>query len=175
MEHELPGHGHAADPSLKAVSLTMAILAVAVACVSVLTHRAHTREIIDQSRLSDGWAFYQSKSTRRQVAQVFSELLTTLAVKDATLATALQTRYVKEASRLETDGLEIMEKNHELQADFTRQEHRAALFDLGEALLEAAIVVTSITLLTRKRLFWFVGFGLAAVGVGFAVSALAIF
>jgi hypothetical protein len=42
--------------------------------------------------------------------------------------------------------------------------HRAGRFDLAEVLLEIALVVTSITLLTRRRGFWIVGLVLAAIG-----------
>jgi len=30
-------------------------------------------------------------------------------------------------------------------------------FDLGEALLEIGLVITSVTLLTRKRAYWYLG------------------
>jgi hypothetical protein len=49
---ELQEHAEHArhDPSLAPVSLTMAILAVLVAAAALLGHRAHTEEIILQTR-----------------------------------------------------------------------------------------------------------------------------
>ena len=53
----------------------MAILAVFVAAVSVLGHRAHTEEIILQNRVTDTWAYYQAKNTQRQTTELFLDLL----------------------------------------------------------------------------------------------------
>jgi hypothetical protein len=42
---------------------------------------------------------------------------------------------------------------------------KADRFDLGEVLLEIGLVITSITLLTHKRIYWFVGLGFSVVGI----------
>jgi len=47
---------------------------------------------------------------------------------------------------------------------------RADRFDLGEVFLEIALVITSITLLTDNRKFWYLGIGLACVGIVAAAS-----
>ena len=52
------------------------------------------------------------------------------------------------------------------------ERRRADRFDLGESFLEIALVVTSITLLTRKRVFWAAGFVAAAIGLIIAVTGL---
>jgi hypothetical protein len=44
-------------------------------------------------------------------------------------------------------------------------EARADRFDLGEALLEIGLVITSVTLLTRKRIYWFVGLVSSVAGI----------
>ena len=48
----------------KAVGLTTAIVAVLLASATLLGHRAHTEEIKLQTKVNDGWAFYQAKHTR---------------------------------------------------------------------------------------------------------------
>src|ERR1700688_3023429 len=53
------------NPSLAPISVTMAILAVFVAVVSLLGHRAHTEEVLFQAKASDQWSYYQAKSIRR--------------------------------------------------------------------------------------------------------------
>jgi hypothetical protein len=42
-------------------------------------------------------------------------------------------------------------------------EDRANRFDLGEALLEIGLVVSSVTLLTRSRIYWYLGI-VASIG-----------
>ena len=46
-------------------------------------------------------------------------------------------------------------------------EHRAGRFDAGEALLQISVVLASITLLTRKRLYWFIALSLGVAGAMF--------
>src|ERR1043165_9796989 len=58
------------NPDAAPVSLTMAILAVLVATITLLGHRSHTEEVISQNKVSDGWAFYQAKTIRRHADQI---------------------------------------------------------------------------------------------------------
>jgi hypothetical protein len=48
----------------KGIGLTMAIVAVLLAVSTQLSHRAHTEEIKLQTRVNDGWGFYQAKHIR---------------------------------------------------------------------------------------------------------------
>ena len=62
------------DPTLAPISLTMAILAVLVAVVTLLGHRAHTEEVVLQAQSSDQWAYYQAKNIRKPYRRVFCRL-----------------------------------------------------------------------------------------------------
>jgi len=48
---------------------------------------------------------------------------------------------------------------------------RADRFDGGEGLIEVGLVICSMTLLTKRRLYWFVGMLIGAGGVAFALTA----
>jgi hypothetical protein len=48
----------------KVIGLTTAITAVLLAVVTLLSHRAHTEEIKLQTKVNDGWGFYQAKHDR---------------------------------------------------------------------------------------------------------------
>ena len=48
----------------KNIGLTTAITAVLLAVVTLLSHRAHTEEIKLQTKVNDGWGFYQAKHER---------------------------------------------------------------------------------------------------------------
>ncbi|MGC2110153.1 MAG: DUF4337 family protein, partial [Candidatus Korobacteraceae bacterium] len=63
---------------LAPVSLTMAILAVLVATVTLLGHRAHTEEILQQTRATDQWGYYQAKNMRRNNLEALDDVLTAL-------------------------------------------------------------------------------------------------
>jgi len=59
----------------------------------------------------------------------------------------------------------------EYEAEVKVAESRAVRFDLGEALLQISVVLSSITLFTRRRSFFFGGLSLGVVGVLVAASA----
>jgi len=52
------------------VSLTISILAVLVAGAALLSHRAHTEELLLQSQATDQWAYYQAKNIRCTSASI---------------------------------------------------------------------------------------------------------
>jgi hypothetical protein len=43
-------------------------------------------------------------------------------------------------------------------------ERKVDRFDASEVVLEIGLIICSLTLLTRKKLFWYSGIGLGAVG-----------
>jgi hypothetical protein len=170
---ELHEHAeHAREhPDLAPVTLTMAVLAVLVATVSLLGHRTHTEEIILQNKVTDQWAYYQAKNIRRHNDELFADLTTIVASKDVEAATKLHEKYRAEADRYKDEQKELDAKARELEkeADLTRR--KADRFDLGEVFLEIALVVTSITLLSGRRIFWYFGLLMATAGILVAASA----
>lgn len=46
------------------IGLTTTIFAVLAAFTAVLSHRAHTEEVLHQATLVDTWSFYQAKHMR---------------------------------------------------------------------------------------------------------------
>ena len=59
-----------------------------------------------------------------------------------------------------------------LEQETGHERQRADRYDLGEVLLEVALVVTSITLLSGRRTFWHAGIVLTVVGLIVASTAL---
>jgi len=172
--HELHEHAeHAREhPDLAPVTLTMAVLAVLVATVSLLGHRTHTEEIILQNKVTDQWSYYQAKDIRLHTAEAFSDLAGIVAAKDATAAAKLQQKIGAEAEHYREDKKEVQAKAHELEQEFALTNRKADRFDLSEVFLEVALVITSITLLSGKRIYWYIGLLLATGGVVVAATAL---
>ena len=66
----------AGEVGMRHVSLAISILAVAVALVTVLGHRAHCGSCPSaQNRASDVWSEYQARRIRQTQVQVASDLL----------------------------------------------------------------------------------------------------
>ena len=152
------------------VSLTMAILAVLIATVSLLGHRAHTEEILLQTRATDQWAYYQAKNIRRNNLEALDDVLTALENTKAERAQQVQKKFHDDIDKYRDQKNDIQNKARGLEAEVGLASRRADRFDLGEVFLEIALVVTSITLLTDKRAYWYFGCVLATVGIVAAAS-----
>jgi hypothetical protein len=159
---------------LAPVSFTMAILAVMVATVTLLGHRAHTEEILLQTRATDQWSYYQAKNMRRNNLEALGAVLATMKDTDPERAAEVEKQFHEEIEKYRDQQKDIQSEAKGLEDEVRRVSRRADRFDLGEVFLEIALVVTSITLLTDRRAYWFFGMILAAAGVIFAASALAL-
>ncbi len=65
---------HAHHTGQKAIGLTTAITAVLLAVATLLGHRAHTEEVVLQSKVNDQWSFYQAKHQRAHIYGVDAEI-----------------------------------------------------------------------------------------------------
>ncbi|HUI42321.1 MAG TPA: DUF4337 domain-containing protein [Terriglobia bacterium] len=170
--HELHEHAEKArgNSGLVGATFTMSVVAVLVAAVSVAGHRAHTGAILDQTRAGDLWAEYQAHSIRRHNYELFMDLLSLAQVRDPGQAAKAKERYGREAERYARENEDLSAQARGFEDEAAQHERQAARFDLGEVCLEAALVITSITLITRKRLFWGMGSALALAGIAVAAS-----
>ena len=169
---ELPEvhHGGEEGPLILPVSITISIMAVLVASVALLGHRTHTEELLRQSQASDRWAQYQAKSVRLHETQGFSDVLNIVASLDKERGAAQREKYVKEVEHYQSDKEDISKEAKDLEAERDLAGRKADRFDGGEALLEIGLVICSITLLTKRKLFWFGGMLVGAVGVAVALT-----
>lgn len=156
---------------LAPVSLTMAILAVLVATVTLLGHRAHTEELLMQTRATDQWSYYQAKNMRRNNLEALDDVLTALDTGQQTRAGEVHKRFHQDIDKYRDQQGDIQAEARGLEAEVQQAGRRADRFDLGEVFLEIALVVTSITLLTDNRAYWYLGMLFAAIGVASAFSA----
>jgi len=158
------------NPSLVPVSVTMAILAVCVAIVSLMGHRSHTEELLTQNRATDQWAYYQAKNIRLHNYQMSIDLLSMVEFKDKEQAAKVRDKYQSEVERYTKEQAEIEEKAKDDEKESASAEHRADRYDLGEVFLEIALVISSLALLSGKRVFWLLGLLSGITGLGLAVS-----
>jgi hypothetical protein len=165
--NELQEHAEHAkhDPTLAPVSVTMAVLAVLVAVVSLLGHRSHTEEVVLQAKSSDQWAYYQAKNIRRHTDEFFTDLTSVQSTTDAPALAKLRDKYSQEAARYKDEQKQIEDQARELEAEVVKERNRADRFDLAEVFLEVGLVITSITLLSGRRIFWWAGIALGVIGM----------
>lgn len=164
-------HG-ARDASMRPVAFTMSVLAVLVAIATVLGHRTHTEAVLNQNKATDQWNLYQAKKIRSNDTALASDLLSVVTIADKDAAQKLSKSYADHQAKWNDDLKEEQEKAEGLERLVEHAEARAGRFDLSEALLEIGLVITSVTLLTRRRAYWYLGIVFAAGGTLSALSVL---
>ncbi|HEX3967971.1 MAG TPA: DUF4337 domain-containing protein, partial [Edaphobacter sp.] len=158
--------------SLKVISLGISILAVLVAMVTVLGHRTHTEAVLMQSRAGDQWNEYQAKKIRMDNLSVDVDLLALQPSNNPAAVAAKTKEYQAHIEKWKIDLAEEQEKARDFEREVSRAEAKAAHYDLGEALLQIAVVLCSITLFTRTRAYFLLGLALGSWGLGVAFYAL---
>jgi len=87
-------------------------------------------------------------------------------------AVAAKTReYQEHIEKWKKDLAEEQEKAREFEQEVTKAEAKAAHYDLGEALLQIAVVLCSITLFTRNRAYFLLGLAIGVAGIVVAFTA----
>ena len=160
------------ESTLRPVAFTMAVLAVLVAITTVLGHRTHTEAILDQAKASDQWNEYQAHKIRSNDTALTSDLLSALTVADQEAAKKIAKGYADHQAKWTDELKDDKEKAEAFEAKVEQAEARANRFDLGEALLEIGLVITSVTLLTRRRAYWYLGIVFSVAGIVSAASVL---
>jgi hypothetical protein len=159
------------ESSLRPVAFTMSVLAVMVAVTTVLGHRTHTEAVLYQNKATDQWNEYQAKKTRSYNTSLAADLLGTVTVGNKDAVEKIQKAYADHQAKWNDDLKEEQEKAEALEKRVENAEKRADRFDLGEAMLEIGLVITSVTLLTRSRIYWYIGFIFSIAGILSAASA----
>lgn len=194
---------HAAHSSLfdRKVAVTIAIIAAALAGVSILGHRAHNEVLSLQSEAnrirteaaaarvetSNQFAWYQAKRQRQAQSEAFLSLSSTMppAAGKESVRQAAEARWAKDVAKYEKELPEMEAKGHELerqarqldeQAEGKMHEahfvhRRADRLDVGNLAVQLGLVLGSIAVLTKRRAFWLSG--IAACLIGLAVTGSA--
>ncbi len=140
------------DSRARRVGLLAAVTAACLAAVTISSHRAHTAAIIAKTEASDQWAFYQAKKLRESNAALGREIGTLVTARPAG-ADELLTEFKSQEIRYEKESREIQEKAELQERESSRQEARALRFDIGEGMLEIALVLCSLFFISKRSIF----------------------
>ncbi len=157
-------------------ALMTAVYAVFLVVVSLGGNNAAKELSLCQQQASDQWAFYQAKAMREQLYHVEKlRLEDELAergegLKPAALGhkKALLDTITKDEARYASDKAGIEEKARHLERERDSFQAKDPYFDFGEVLLQIAIVLASMSILTHARRIFH--FSLAAAIVGLALG-----
>lgn len=161
-------HEEGGDPLGKTIGVVASIVAVLLAIVTIVSHRAHTDAVLFKSEANDKWSFYQAKKIKFHSLELGVDLLNAMAARspqaEATLA-----RYEKDKERYTRESDEAQEDARRTDEKAAHVEEQALRYDFGEGLLEIGLVLTSLYFIARSKLFPTLGIISAAAGVAMAV------
>jgi hypothetical protein len=203
-EHHIEHAEHAAhavhDHFNRYVTMSIAIVAAVLACVTMLGHRAHndtlrlqgealqlqTKASVEKTEMADAFAYYQSKNLILDRAKNTLHLLSVLPTREDSKEILKEAResnqeYVKKYEDKLPRELEKAKAFKESSEKFTKQaehkmeeshaEHKKAEWlDYGELGLQFGVVLCSLAILTRSRGFWFGGIISSLIGTLVSLS-----
>ena len=167
-------HHHEVEPWTLPVAITISILAVLVAMATLMGHRSSIEAVLLQTQASDQWAYYQAKNIRLHEMQSVADLVGVLDRGEKEKAEGLREKYKSEIERYEKDKDQISEKAKELENERAVVSRKEDRFDAGEVVLDIALIICSLTLLTRIKAFWYSGIAIGTVGFFIALSGFLI-
>ena len=159
-------HHHAKETNeswTMGVALSSAILASFAAVVSMSAGHYSTEAMVSQIESANQWSYFQSKSIKESQLKSKTELLEALSkpVADADKEKAAEYRRDKE---------EIQRKAEELGKDAKQFMSTHHLLARSVTMFQIAIAVGAISVLTKRRAFWFVS--LAFGGIGLVLASM---
>jgi hypothetical protein len=164
-------HEHKSDPTGQKIGILAAILAVALAIVTIASHRTHTAAIMSKSSANDAWAHYQATRVKYHNLELSQSLVRVFGAKGASADAML--------ADTATQMLKYDKQAKDIQAEADRDdraaeaaEDRALRYDFGEGLLEIGLVLSSMYFISRKIMFPVIGVVAGIAGVVIAVTGV---
>lgn len=162
---------HAIDPAGQRVGVLAAILAVALAIVSIQSHRTHTAAIMHKSAANDAWGHYQSTRVKYHNLELGESLIGLIGGKGEAAGKALAD-YAAQKKDYEHRGKLIQAEAAAADGAAEAAEHRGLRYDIGEGLLEIALVMSSLYFISRKMMFPTIGVLAGLAGLAIALTGL---
>jgi hypothetical protein len=143
----------------KRVALTTAIFAVMLAITSLGGNNAMKEMLLSQQQASDQWAFYQAKVLREHLYRSQKLRLEIDLVERGSgmksevkgRVEALLKKVAEEEARYGAEKIEIEKEAKKLEHERDVNRDKDPYFDYGEVLLQIAIVMASVSILSGSR------------------------
>jgi hypothetical protein len=156
----------------KRVALLTAIFAVMLAICSLGGNNSTKDMLLAQQQASDQWAFYQSKVMREHLYRIEKDRIDMqLVERKAAMKPeaiefyqAMEKRAADEAARYNAEKKEIEREAKKLDLVRDINQAKDPYFDYAEVMLQIAIVMSSISIISLSRPVFY--FSIAAASIG---------
>ncbi|CAN5541178.1 hypothetical protein BH11PLA2_BH11PLA2_28020 [soil metagenome] len=174
-------HEKAADPFTKRIALCVAIYAVILAVAAAGGNNCGKDMLMEQLAATSQWGLYQGKSIREANYLNDKERYEYELTKDG-LSAESKTQISKSLARINAkleeykkEKAEIMEvaRKHEHERDDNRK--RDPYFDYSEVVMQIAIVLASVAMLSGRRWAFYLSIVLALIGMALMLNGFLLF
>src|ERR1700690_1116182 len=100
---------HAIDPAGQRIGVLAALLAVALAIVTIASHRTHTSAIMHKSGSNDAWSHYQATRVKFHNLELGENLIQVFGAKGET-AGRMAADYAAQKKKYAAQGQQIQEE-----------------------------------------------------------------
>jgi hypothetical protein len=186
-EVELPNpeelRERAEDRFGRRVALVTAVFAVILSISSMGGNNATKEMLLAQQKSSDQWAFYQAKVIREhlyraQKLRLEADLLERGGAgrpEGREKLEALARKWDEEEKRYNAEKKDIEKDAKKLEAVRDLSATRDPYFDLAEVFLQIAIVMSSVSILSKSRPVFYFSLVLAVIGTTLTLNGYALF
>jgi hypothetical protein len=165
------------------VALATAILAVCAAITTLYMGKYSSRAILNQGQETSQWAFYQAKSIKSYIYEIQKQKMELEMLAEKGLKTGpTAARYLKiiadfdkQIKRYEIEKIEIKNTADSLAKSKEDAQIRAGNFGYALIFFQIAIMLSSVSALTKKKPLFFIGLALSLGGVFFFLDAVWLF
>jgi len=162
----------------KRVALTTAIFAVILAITSLGGNNAMKEMLLAQQQSSDQWAFYQAKVLREhlyrgQKLRLEIDLIergSGMKPEAKERVEAVLKKMAEEEARYSAEKKEIEKEAKKLEHERDVNRDKDPYFNYGEVLLQIAIVMASVSILSGSRLVFYFALVSAILGTFFSLN-----
>jgi hypothetical protein len=145
------------------VALTAALLAALAAVASSLSSHHESECVLDQIKASDQWSYYQAKGIKENTAALETRLLEAIGKPSTEDDHVERYRREKEEIRAKAEALtEESERHMAMHRTYART----------VTLSQIAIAVAAISVLTKRRPFWYFSLCFGAAGAFYLAKGL---
>ncbi len=156
---------HAKEKWFSQVALSSALVAVFAAISALLAGHHSNEAMIEQIKASDKWAYYQAKGIKSSLLnakiEILAEMHRTAKVEDHKKADEYK-KQQEEISKEAREREEASEKHLKIHEVYAK----------SVTFFQVAIAIAAISILMRRRHFWFLSLFFGSVGIGFFIQAL---
>jgi hypothetical protein len=170
-ELEVHTEVESADPFGKKIGIVASVVAVLLAVVTIVSHRAHTDAVLMKSEANDKWSYYQSKRIKFHSLELGEDLVNVLG-NESPEAQKMLDKYAAEKKKYAHDSDVAQDDAKKQDDEAAHVEDRALRYDFGEGLLEIGLVLTSLYFISKSKLFPVLGGISSILGIGIAASGL---